>query len=310
MRLFTRLLKYVKKVIILPLDNELDLLIKASATSKKVETTGYMINGKLNNRYIENDAWNIFVNNMTSSARTAFSEGSGDELGIKKIGNKPPKMACYGSSSRMIYLASRDIPNFKFEEKLPTTVGGTAHMDGYLEKDNHVIYIEAKCREPYSQNSYIIDRKYEALYRYIEESPEVNLKCEITILNEKKMKVAFVANGTELTRFDIKQMICHLLGIATRHLKTQSDKAIRFIYFLYNPKHLEITDDNLKQRIYDVYDTEIKECDSIPFDSLFRVILRYLQGKIDSNLDIEKCANEFIFKLCDQTTYINEISNI
>lgn len=295
------------------LNKSFDLLIKKAENNSEDNTVGYSLNGRLYDNYIDNFHWNIFLSEMKlkySEAFATYGEGAGDELGLKKATRTPPKMASYGSSSRMIYLASRDIPNFKFEEKLPTTVGGTAHMDGYLSKDNTVVYIEAKCREPYSKNYYIIDKKYKHLYEHINDNPDVDIKCIIEDKDDEKMKVTFIANGIELTRFDIKQMISHLLGIATRHLKTQSDKTIRFIYFLYNPKNLEIADDKLKQKIYDVYDTEIKECESISFASLFKVILNYLQDKIDSNLDIVKCANEFSFKHCDQTTYLTEIESI
>ena len=168
-----------------------------------------------------------------NGAFNTYRDGAGDEFGSKKSLNTPPKMASYGSSSRMIYLYSRDIPNFKFEEKLSTTVGGIAHLDGYLYKNNTEVYVEAKCREPYSTNSFIIDKKYENLYRYIDESPDVNIHFEIYNSDNDKMKVKFVANGIEITRFDIKQMISHLLGIATKRLKTQSEDKIEFLSFIH-----------------------------------------------------------------------------
>lgn len=121
------------------------------------------------------------------------------------------------------------------------------------------------------------------------------------------MKVVFIANDLEITRFDIKQMISHLLGIATRHLKTQSTDKIKFLYLLYNPKQLEITNENIKQKIFEIYDTEIKECENIPFKSLFKVILTYLHTRIESDLNIDRCANSFSFEHCDQNNYLNAI---
>lgn len=113
----------------------------------------------------------------------------------------------------------------------------------------------------------------------------------------------------EITHFDIKPMISHLLGIATQQLHLQSKDTISFLYLLYNPKVLEIKDEKVKQKIYTVYDTETTECDSVPFASLFGVILNYLR-KIkfeDSNLNIDDCVKAFRFTRCDQNSYHEEI---
>ena len=294
------------------IDKSFDLLIKTAETKRDNNANGYKINNQIYDNYIENDVWESFVAEMKEhyqTAYSAYSEGAGDELGVKKVGKYPPKMASYGSSSRMIYLLSRNIPSFRFEEKLPTTVGGTAHLDGYLCKGKTKIFVEAKCREPYSSKSFVIDRKYEELYQYIDENPDVDINCQITVLDEEKMKVKFIATGVEITRFDIKQMISHLLGIATQQLHLQSEDTISFLYLLYNPKVLEIKDEKVKQKIYTIYDTETIECDSIPFASLYGVILNYLRNiKFEeNNLDVDACVKEFHFSRCDQNSYHEEI---
>lgn len=53
-----------------------------------------------------------------------FSEGSGKELEERKVGEYtyPPKMASFGSSSRMLFNLSKDTHGFQFEKKIPTTV--------------------------------------------------------------------------------------------------------------------------------------------------------------------------------------------
>ena len=296
-------------------DKTLDLLIKTAETKQDNNTNGYEINNQIYDNYIENDIWKSFVAEMKErypTAYSAYSEGAGDELGVKKVGKYPPKMASYGSSSRMIYLLSRNIPNFKFEEKLPTTVGGIAHMDGYLCNGNTKIFIEAKCREPYSSKSFVIDTKYKELYQHIDKNSDVDIKCEITDVDDEKMKVKFIANGMEITRFDIKQMISHLLGIATQQLQLQSKEKICFLYLLYNPTVLDIKDEKAKQKIYTIYDTETTECNNIPFTSLFKVILNYLHELkyTESKLDIDTCVQNFYFKHCNQTSYLEEIIKI
>lgn len=288
----------------------LDLSIKFNETGTSNEGKSYILSGRQYENYIDNENWSAFVEEMKTKyplAYTEYGEGAGDELGIKKVGKYPPKMASYGSSSRMIYLLSRDIESFHFEKKLPTTVGGIANMDGFLQGDNIQYYIEAKCREPYSPKSYIIDRKYENLYRYIDAEPTVDLKCNITILDDDKMQVQFVAQGTVITAFDIKQMISHLLGIATAKLDNPTEEKIRFLYLLYNPTNIKIIDPKHTEKIMAAYNTQVSECNSIPFADLFRVVMDYLhdiKSVGDANeQEINIIKSAFTFELCDQNNY-------
>ncbi len=288
----------------------LDLSIKFNETGTSNEGKSYILSGRQYENYIDNESWDVFVEEMRKkypSAYAEYGEGAGDELGIKKVGKYPPKMASYGSSSRMIYLLSRDIKGFQFEKKLPTTVGGIANMDGFLQSENIQFFIEAKCREPYSPKSYIIDRKYENLYRYIDAEQSVNIKCNITILDDDKMHVQFVAQGTVITAFDIKQMISHLLGIATAKLDNPTEEKIGFLYLLYNPTNIKIINPKHTEKIIAAYNTQVSECNSIPFADLFRVVMDYLhdiKSVGDANeqiINIIKSA--FTFELCDQNNY-------
>lgn len=288
----------------------LDLSIKFNETGKEKEEKAYYLFDRKYENYIDNESWDVFVEEMKNkypSAYAEYGEGSGDELGIKNDVKYPPKMASYGSSSRMIYLLSRDIEGFQFEKKLPTTVGGIANMDGFLQGDNIQFFIEAKCREPYSSKSYIIDRKYEDLYRYIDAEPTVDLKCNITILDGDKMQVQFVAQGTVITAFDIKQMISHLLGIATAKLNNPTKERIKFLYLLYNPSAITIVNPKHEDKIMTAYNTQVRECHSIPFAHLFEVILDYLHytKKIGNTDEQEKTIikSTFSLELCDQNNY-------
>ena len=288
----------------------IDLSIKFNETGTSNEGKSYILSERQYENYIDNEKWSAFVEEMKTEyplAYAEYGEGSGDELGIKKIGKYPPKMASYGSSSRMIYLLSRDIEGFQFEKKIPTTVGGIANMDGFLQSENIQFFIEAKCREPYSPKSYIIDRKYEALYRYIDAEPSVDIKCNITIIDDEKMQVQFVAQGTIITAFDIKQMISHLLGIATKKLNNPTEEKIRFLYLLYNPTSIKIVNPKHTERIMAAYNTQVNECNSIPFADLFGVVMDYLNdiksvgNATERETNIIKSA--FTFELCDQNNY-------
>lgn len=288
----------------------IDLSIKRNETGTEKENKYYLLADRQYENYIDNETWMDFVAEMRNnypSAYAEYGEGSGDELGIKKVGKFPPKMASFGSSSRMIYLLSRDIRGFQFEKKLPTTVGGIANMDGFLQGEGKQFYIEAKCREPYSPKSYIIDRKYEDLYRYIDAEPTVDLKCNLTILDDDKMQVQFVAQGTVITAFDIKQMISHLLGIATTKLNNPTEDKIKFLYLLYNPSNITIVNKKHEEKIIYAYNTQIMECKSIPFADLFRVILDYLQSVKRVGEATEKgiISSSFTFEMCDQNNYVS-----
>lgn len=289
----------------------LDLSIKFNETGASNEGKSYSLSDRQYENYIDNENWSVFVEEMKTKyplAYAEYGEGSGDELGIKKVGKYPPKMASYGSSSRMIYLLSRDIEGFQFEKKLPTTVGGIANMDGFLQSENIQFFVEAKCREPYSPKSYIIDRKYEALYRYIDAGPSVDIKCNIAIIDDEKMQVQFIAQGTIITAFDIKQMISHLLGIATKKLNNPTEEKIKFLYLLYNPTNIKIVNPKHTERIMAAYNTQVNECNSIPFANLYGVVMDYLHGiksvgnATEQEINIIKSA--FTFELCDQNNYI------
>ena len=290
----------------------LDLSIKKAETGEAKTGKCFILGERQYENYIDNDTWITFVDEMKkqyTSAYEQYGEGSGDELGIKKIGRYPPKMASYGSSSRMIYMLSRDVPGFCFEKKLPTTVGGIANMDGYLCCEGTHYYVEAKCREPYSPKSYVVDRKYEDLYRWLDQDKKARINCNITVLDENKMEVRFLIDGTALTRFDIKQMICHLLGIATEKLNHPTEEKTEFLYLLYNPTRIELVDQRHQDQILSIYETEVAESKRIPFADLYAAVVRYLYknrkvGKISED-EMLKISDNFSFSLCDQETYLS-----
>lgn len=295
------------------IEKTIDLSIKKAETGEAKTEKCFVLGERKYENYMDNETWTGFVDEMRRQYPAAYEEygkGSGDELGIKKIGQYPPKMASYGSSSRMIYMLSRDVSGFCFEKKLPITVGGgIANMDGYFYSEGIHYYVEAKCREPYYRKSYVIDKKYEDLYRWLDQDENVDFNCKITDLNEQKMKVRFLMDGTALSHFDIKQMICHLLGIATAKLNQPTEEKTKFLYLLFNPTRIELVDRRYQEQILSIYETEVAECEGIPFAELYAAIVRYLYrdrkvGKL-SEAEMLKIANNFSFSLCDQETYLS-----
>jgi len=109
-------------------------------------------------------------------------------------------------------------------------------------------------------------------------------------------------DNKSIEHFDIKQMICHLLGIATAFLKGEfSDKKIDFVYLLYNPKLIEIKEE--KEKIHHIYDQTCMECDAIDFKALFESIVYYLQTvkEVGSDKNLTRRVNDFSFRRCDQS---------
>lgn len=271
--------------------------------------SGYqMKDGREYDTYLENDCWELFKKDMEENHPAAFKQfdkGGGKEL--KERGNSlyPPKMASFGSSSRMIYNLSKENETFEYEKKLTTTVGGIANLDGFLELEDKYIFIEAKCREPYATKNKKVDTAYQKLYEYITGSEATLLECIIRPNNDKMMIVDFEYDNETIGHFDIKQMICHLLGIGTAFLKGKfEDKEIEFRYLLFNPRKIDIPEGKEREGIYKIYDRTCEECNAIDFKTLFRVILEYLRAiNVGEDKDITGLCDRFSFRLCDQEMY-------
>ena len=282
----------------------LDLAIRQSEIG--TNNGGYLVNEKTFDCYMTNEEWEKFKNNMTANAISEFSKGDGGEL-VEKNGN-PPKMASYGSSSRMIYNLSKDKEGFHFEKKLHTTIGGTANLDGFYDDGYRYIFVEAKCHEIYSKKSNIVSKSYQKLYEFI--NTYMTDSIQIQMSDAKKdgyMDVTYFAEGEELLHFDFKQMICHLLGIATGILKgTLERKQIDFIYLLFDPTELDISKET-KEVINEIYERTRYECNLVDFATLFRVILIFLMeekyGYIINDDELDMMTYGFSFILASQEFY-------
>jgi hypothetical protein len=286
----------------------LDLAIK----QKEIGTTdgAYRVthNGKVLEKaaYMTNDAWCTFLGAMSEAAKEEYAAGGGDELSEKN--GRPPKMASYGSSSRLIYNLSHKKEGFRFEKKLPTTVGGTANLDGFFEDENRYIFVEAKCHEPYTAKKSAVSKSYAALYDYI--NTHMSGAVQIDAKESKcgrYLDANYFAEGEKLLHFDMKQMICHLLGIATGVLKgTLAHKQIDFIYLLYDPTELEI-EDKAKAAIDSIHEKICYECNLVDFSSLLRVIFEFLRENYYSNAitdeALESLLCRFTFTLASQEFY-------
>lgn len=286
------------------ISKELDLAIKRS----EIQTTvgGYVVGDKTYDTYMTNAAWEEFKGMMRPSALVEYGTGGGGELMEKN--SRPPKMACYGSSSRMIYRLSCHKENFCYEKKLATTVGGTANLDGFFEEDHRYVFVEAKCHELYSTKNNSVSKSYEALYRFI--NMQMAGSLEIAMQPSacgRYLDVDYYAEGEKLERFDLKQMICHLLGIATGVLKGDLEaKQIDFWYLLFDPTELELMP-KTKETIDAIYERTCYECNLVDFATLLRVIFAFLKeeryGDVMTDEDIDSLVCQFTFALVSQELY-------
>ena len=265
---------------------------------------GYAIGETQYCNYMTNDAWNEYLENMDEKHRIQFGNGNGGELKEKKgrWGIVPPKMASFGSSSRFIYELSKDIPSFAFEVKLDTRVGGTANLDGFLHKGNNYVYVEAKRREIYgsSHENEKIKSVYIPVYEKIKNNCK-GFKYEQNDCKEPEMKkITFYINGNPVEYFDLKQLICHFLGITYDIAKNNIQNAkVTFLYLIYDPNDVDMS--NYKEEIINRYQGVIdlvnKSKDVIK--SIFQAVLRYqIETSKFENLNID-----FDFKLVSQKDY-------
>ncbi|MBR5279429.1 MAG: hypothetical protein IKU26_00475 [Clostridia bacterium] len=273
------------------------------------------------NDYLKKDtSWAQLRKGMSPAHEKQFGAGSGGELEPKD--GKPPKMAAFASSSRMIYTLSTqkdDIPGIRFEEKLSTTIGGTANMDGYLEQDGKYIFVEAKCREPYDHTTVqTVKTAYKNLYEQLRKSMPGIFSCVMEEREEENdMRVVFLCQGEAVAYFDIKQMICHLLGVATKFLKPTDCKGlyfpefeqIQFLYLLYDPSSLALTGAK-RDAVMQIYRDTCRTAQAYHFEQMFAHVVDYLVAyktkknkPVPDEVYLNRLKKAFTFHLCSQEDY-------
>ncbi len=226
----------------------LDIAIRDSKNEEIL--SGYEVDGRRYSNYLSNSAWCEFKEAMRKTPfYNQYNRGAGGELEEKRgrWGLYPPKMACFGSSSRVTYVYLKDVPNICFEEQLDTIVGGRANLDAALHKEGCDIFIEAKCREIYSNHKG--SKAYMAVYNAIGS----NFKCDANTLQ-------FTFDKHEINHLDIKQLICHFLAISAGILKGEVKPNIHFVYFIFNPEHIKgYIDKKYREKILGIYKDTLAE---------------------------------------------------
>lgn len=291
----------------------LDCAIRDYEIQGSSEKCGYITssgNGPYWN-YMKNEVWEDFLKcSMLPIHKAQYLDGDGGELSEKnsRYGMMPPKMASYGSSSRFIHNLSKGVEGFSFEKQLPTRVGHTANLDGFLQTEDCDIYVEAKCREIYNHTPYIkVSNVYEPVYEYIHNKNN----CFVFEKMESEngyFKCSFSYNGRQIKYFDIKQLICHFLGISADLLENNRDSNVKFLYLIFNPnantEFIHKCTQKYESNILKAYQETIEDIKSLGnMNWLFEAIVSYQC----ENLHLNPKEIDFDFHVVDQNSYMTNL---
>ena len=211
--------------------------------------------------------FNKFVKEMQEAKYERFfiryDKGNGNELKAK--GTMPPKMASVASSSRFCYLALRDggdalggTGDVEVEHgcKIEGVKGTAPQLDAYIENEN--IFVEVKCHEIFDRHRMTMKSAYHDLLFGDNNDFGLDMKVSINSKNEFEIP-ASVFGANKNTMFDLKQFICHLLGIDSN---TKGKKA-KLVYLFFKPlckdeeesKQIEVVFEKLKGEIKSVFES-------------------------------------------------------
>lgn len=203
-----------------------------------------------------------------NSNATQNKGGAGSELVEKpgRYGLTPPKMASVASSSRFCYLALRNgtdalvenkfitSKNVEFEKECRIFTTGTApQLDAFITDSEFNIYIEAKCHEIFDSHKITLKNKY---WEYFENDAVLCKALEGIKKDDEDFTLPLSLFGIEASSscFDIKQLICHLLGIKEQ----EKGKKAKLIYLFFEPIAENDEDSGLVDYIFDKLSSEIK----------------------------------------------------
>jgi hypothetical protein len=255
---------------------DFDILIKQNLISSGVSENAFTY--KFDDRreypeYYTKSDFDVFIEEMKvnypqhylkfkgNSKATSNKGGVGGELAERnsRYGLMPPKMASVASSSRFCYLALRDGINISFENckissdnvefekecKILSNSLTSPQLDAFISDSDCNIYIEAKCHEIFDSHKAKFKNKYWECFE-IDEAFSKILKHAEKGEKEFVLPLSLFDINKNSTRFDIKQFVCHLFGIAEQN----KNKNAKLVYMFFNP----ITGDADKaEQIEDVF---------------------------------------------------------
>lgn len=202
--------------------------------------------------YYSNDEFKNFTDEMKEHYPKHFKkywEGKGSEMKSYEVKGvqHPPKMASVASSSRFCYKALRDgAPHikidadveFEYECPIKDKPNIQPQLDAFSAATN--TYVEVKCHEIFDHSKQKTLGKFYADYIYgYHEGIGFNLGKEQK--PDLEFAIPYAAFGLKSfpKHFDLKQFLCHLLGIACQN--SGKNKEVTLVYLFFRPK----TDDSI-----------------------------------------------------------------
>ena len=268
----------------------LDCAIRDAEGNRKGGYVGK--SGKIYPNYMHNEEWAEYKKMIPDEVKEKLK---------KETEGVPPKMACFGSSCRIAYDKLNSVEGVEFEKILSTIVSrGMANLDAYVKRGNLDIFVEAKCHEIYGSHRIVeVSEVYLPVFDKLQEF--------FTYAAEKSkkgyVKCSFKVKEQEILHFDLKQLICHFLGITAGLLNGAiKSKKVCFVYLIFNPHHIkDRICDKYRKKILDQYDKTIEEINLFDMEKLFEAIFEYqrCQNK-DISHNYEGDIPEFEFFVADQ----------
>lgn len=224
--------------------------------------------------YYSKEEFEKFKNEMETKyplAYQSFGAGKGGEFEEhSKCGKKtPPKMASIASSSRFCYLALRDGAqalggNTKAEFEFPCEIEGVKgtppQLDAYIPSEN--IFVEAKCHEIFDRHKMNMKKAY---WNFLfGEDNDFGLSVrEYNGGAEFEIPISEFDADMD-TMFDVKQFLCHLLGVSSK-TKSLGKNSAKLVYIFFKPDcHDKITQDEIDE-VFQKLQKEIKRIfESVP----------------------------------------------
>ena len=225
--------------------------------STDISEFGRLVNGKIRETYFTDDFGKILLSSMPTDVVDAYKNGKGNEFDNGKFFS-------VASSSRFAvasFTENRDkqlhniqmfeeepIQKIQFEYPLRINriLGTPPQMDVYI-KTSKETFVEVKCHEIFDESSHSIIKlssQYinNSLFKEILEHYKINTAdraCEFDS-EGNCVKLQLTRNHfnvlSKTTRFDLKQFLCHLMGIVSN---TSLDENKQFIYLFYKNTNVE-----------------------------------------------------------------------
>lgn len=219
------------------------IILRNLITVKGIDKFRYKnVNGVVYDDYYSNREFDKFIEEMKSynvAHHKSYVEGKGNETIPTDGGVKPPKMASVASSSRFSYLALRDGAkhigigeNVEFEAEcaIKNKPGTQPQMDAF-DKDTRT-YIEVKCHEIFGNSKQKTLKEPYLDYVYGTNDDGVGFKLVVNERPQGEFAIPYKEFGMkEFPKyFDLKQFLCHLLGVACANYKEKKSATLAYLF--------------------------------------------------------------------------------